>query len=268
MKIFKPFKNYHFVSVFIYSLAFLLISCDDGDTDDLSEPKEEILEPINFDFCLKQSTIAFSLPTNLTANDNYLQNQYTLELYTAIAAANSFLEFSDFFVFPPEAKRTEPVLSNDDELTAYEWGSDAGKFTYQFKTVTDEFNSVFYYEVYYQKEGDALPVIFLEGDQEVSCDFGKINTYEFLADEVGERAYFIQWRTLNTAATEVEYEIRPQDTNSRRYIIYQDAPGQQGNLTLFIDNSLDLKISWLNDGSGFWEKYENNLVVDSGSWSF
>jgi hypothetical protein len=269
MKIISPYKRYSFVVVFMSLLLLGATSCgDDDETIVENEIPEEELEPIEFDFCLTYSPINFTLPAKITENDNYLQNQYSLELYTSILAANTFLELPGFFVFAEEGKPVDPVLSNDDELTAFEWGSDAGKFTYQYKTVTDEFNSTFYYEVYYQKQGDALPVIFLEGDQEVNCDFGKINAYEFLADEVGERAYYIQWRSLNTTGLEVDYEIRPQDINSRRYLIYQDVPGQQGNMTLFIDNIIDLKIIWQNDGSGFWEQYENNAVVDSGSWSF
>lgn len=270
MKISKKPKKYLLLQAVLFMLAFILISCSEEvpEKEEEEEEEETSLEAFDFNFCLKEETVVFTLPTKISQNENYLQNEYTTELYTAVLAANVFLELPGFFTFPEKGKPVQPVLSNDEELTAYEWGIEAGKFTYQYKTVTDEFNSVLYYELYFQNKQDAFPVIFFEGNQQVSCEFGQMNMFEFTGKDVGDKAYNLQWRTLNTTGLEVDYEVRQQDPNSRRYVIYQDGPGLQGTLTVYIDGKLDKKINWQNDGSGNWEEYENSSVVDSGTWTF
>lgn len=249
----------------LIALCFLSCSKEESNNNEPNNPGNS--ENITARKPCFEGQFSTNLPSNLADPNNYIQYDATAELVTTILATESLLNsLSSLFIGVPGTAINATVdninISSTDK--ALEWTDGDEKYIYVEKENGYEIK-------YLENSNDILASTIVSVGQNEDCTSFSYDQYAGKDDGdvmQGTLLFYLQYNKAGSANI-LEYGQNLEDESSEAVRIrdFGDGSGTMRKLNKKTGENNRL-YQWASDGSGSWEKYENGVVVEAGTWSF
>jgi len=232
----------------------------EGDTSGQTISAEQLGNLSNA--CMTESDL-IQLPTPLTLPANYTSNEYAGQIWAASTTCQSLVLLFGTLA-TPNAFATIAAADGFnvfDGEEAYTWGVGPNRLTY---IVKDDGYQILEFD----SDSDLLGAEKIRVRQNEDCSNFEISMKATSADEdlePGSELFRMVYRNENVQQYDFS-NFGGGDTHSYSMRSFDDLSGDL-RITDTSDNS-QLVMIWQIDGSGSWEVIENNISVDSGTWTF
>ncbi len=205
------------------------------------------------------------LPDAMTIMSNYIQFEATLEIFSAQQlSANLLLGLSTAILPPPSA-----LYADVDNITVFE-----GDNAYEWKVGEDTYRYILSdngYEIRFFKDSDLIGTgrLLVFAEQSADCnDFEYVqyaiedegdtkigdNVFRYVYQKAGT-ATLIKFGTDLSSAESEEYDMRAFDDLS-------------GDMTVRENGIAVRNYNWQSNGNGSYNILEDQVIVESGTWTF
>lgn len=249
----------------LIALCFLSCSKEESNNNEPNNPGNS--ENITARKPCFDGSFSLNLPAKLADQNNYIQYEATTELVSTIIATEALLNgvSSLFFNIPENAiNATIDDINVSSSDNALEWTIGEEKYIYLEK-------SDGYSIKYLENKSDILANEIINVTQNEDCTSFDYYQYAEKDDgdvKQGDLVFYLVYDKAGTADI-LEYGTNLEDPESETVRIrkFEDNSGSMRlkNKATSENNRL---YQWASDGSGSWEKYENGVVVEAGTWSF
>lgn len=254
-----------FLSLLAFSIL-LLYSCSDGpDSMMEDEPDDDIItaaEYANLARPCLEAEQAITLPPSLLLENNYLSNEYTIEIHYIVTLSEQFRTSLGHLFLPPSDvyRATVDDVSIFADDTAYEWS--VGGERYVFRKTDDG------YQLLYYASDAAASRELVRMIQDEDCSKMDYTQYTVLADQgktLGDVEFKYDYEQAGSAKI-VYFGTCINDPNTSEFNVRVEED-QSGEIRVTDGGELSRVLLWKADGSGSYELWEDGQQVDSGTWT-
>ncbi len=252
-------KRNNFILFFIFLIAAGMSSCSKDDSGNTPAPKTTL--------SISGGSDVIIVPDALANSDNTMAKLVASYMTTA-TNMNSFISY---FTPPEDAARTNTKSSS----TTYTWtspflGGQPMTFYWTYYDSVDRnkwtIDISFQDKTYRYAEASEL-----KDHSQGSIRFNYNWTEEMDGNASDDLFWLYSWTKNESGPNTLEYAIQAGSgdnsvTDFAEYQVISQNPDLSGELTFYEDGVKYQYFSWSADGSGSWKTFDNEKIVDSGTW--